>query len=131
MPTTRRLHPTQRVSAVPASSPVYDLAAIQKADRYYLAYGLAWRPNTPVAATNPRYKLMVMAVQGQKCRFMQYGDSRYGHNYSPQARRNYLTRSAGIRDAKGLLTKNNRLTKNYWARKTLWAKNSTQKDKTQ
>ena len=35
-------------------------------------------------------------------------------------RRNYLRRSAGIRDGKGRLTKDNKNMSNYWARKVLW-----------
>ena len=35
-------------------------------------------------------------------------------------RKNYLSRSGGIRDKKGRLTKNNKNSANYWSRKILW-----------
>ena len=35
-------------------------------------------------------------------------------------RQNYLTRSAGIKDGKGKLTKDNPLSPNYHARRILW-----------
>jgi hypothetical protein len=35
-------------------------------------------------------------------------------------RRNYLTRSEGIRDGSGRLTYNNIFSANYWSRRILW-----------
>jgi hypothetical protein len=41
------------------------------------------------------------------------------HN-DPKRRKSYLSRSGGIRDKEGNLTKNNPLSPNYHARKVLW-----------
>ena len=41
------------------------------------------------------------------------------HN-DKKRRKNYLTRSAGIKDCKGKLTKDNPLSPNYHARRILW-----------
>lgn len=41
------------------------------------------------------------------------------HN-DPERRKNYLNRSAGIKDGKGRLTKDNPNSANFHARRTLW-----------
>lgn len=45
----------------------------------------------------------------------------YTQHRDAQRRANYLTRSAGIRDGGGNLTKDNPMSPNYWARRLLWA----------
>lgn len=45
----------------------------------------------------------------------------YTIHKDPKRRRNYLTRSAGIRNGSGRLTKDDPLSPNYWARRILWA----------
>lgn len=50
-----------------------------------------------------------------------FGHREYLHNYSETARKNYLTRSAGIRTKNGELTKNDPLSPNYWSRRVLWS----------
>ena len=49
-----------------------------------------------------------------------FGASDYKQNYSAAARKNYCSRSAGITDGKGNLTKDNRESANYYSRKYLW-----------
>ena len=68
---------------------------------------------------NKKYSVYVKDGRG-KIRKINFGDTRYRHNYSPIARRNYLRRSAGIRDGSGRLTKDNKLSANYWSRRYLW-----------
>lgn len=73
----------------------------------------SWRKN----------KLMAVYVWNNKThrpKLIHFGDPNYKQNHSQQARKNYLARSAGIRNKKGNLTKNNKLSANYWARKFLW-----------
>lgn len=65
-------------------------------------------------------KMSVYVMKDGKKKLIHFGHSGYKHNYSKEARENYLKRSAGIRDGKGRLTKNNKNTSNYWARKVLW-----------
>jgi TFIIF-interacting CTD phosphatase-like protein len=65
-------------------------------------------------------KMSVYVKKNGKVKLIHFGDSRYRHNYSKEARENYLRRSAGIRDKEGNLTRNNKNTANYWSRKVLW-----------
>ena len=65
-------------------------------------------------------KKVVLARKGNEVKIIHYGAKGYKHNYSRQARQNYLSRSAGIRDKQGRLTKDNKLSANYWARTDLW-----------
>jgi len=53
-------------------------------------------------------------------KLIHFGDDSYKHNYSKEARENYMKRSAGIKDKQGNLTKDDRTSANYWARKILW-----------
>jgi TFIIF-interacting CTD phosphatase-like protein len=68
-----------------------------------------------------RHKEVVLAKKGDDVKLVRYGHKDYGHNYSKEARENYLKRSAGIRDKSGNLTKDDKFSPNYWARKRLWA----------
>lgn len=68
-----------------------------------------------------KHKEVVLAKKGDDVKLVRYGHKDYGHNYSAKARKNYLQRSAGIRDASGNLTKDDKFSANYWARKRLWA----------
>ena len=71
-----------------------------------------------------KYKKTVLAKKGNEIKVVNYGHKDYGHNYSAKARRNYLTRSAGIRNKSGQLTKDDKFSANYWARRDLWAGSS-------
>lgn len=44
----------------------------------------------------------------------------FTQHHDPKRKNNYLTRSAGIRDGRGRLTKDDPLSPNYWARRYLW-----------
>ena len=68
-----------------------------------------------------KHKKVVLAKKGEEIKVVRYGHKDYGHNYSKEARENYLARSAGIRDKQGNLTKDDKFSSNYWARKDLWA----------
>lgn len=68
-----------------------------------------------------RHKEVVLAKKGEEVKVVRYGHKDYGSNYSAEARKNYLERSAGIRDASGNLTKDDKFSANYWARRRLWA----------
>lgn len=73
------------------------------------------------APTKSDKKMRVLAKKGDDIKVVEFGQRGYGHNYSKEARENYLTRSAGIRDKSGRLTKDDKFSPNYWARKVLWA----------
>ncbi len=74
-----------------------------------------------------KHKEVVLAKKGEDVKLVRYGHKDYGHNYSAEARINYLQRSAGIKDASGNLTKDDKFSANYWARKRLWAGSSGSK----
>ena len=67
-----------------------------------------------------QHKEVVLAKKGDEIKIVRYGHREYGHNYSAEARKNYLARSAGIRDESGNLTKDDKFSANYWARRRLW-----------
>lgn len=71
--------------------------------------------NKPRASTNPKKKKMVLAKKGDEVKVVHFGDASMGHNYSAEARKNYLARSGGIKG------KDDKFSANYWARKVLWA----------
>lgn len=79
--------------------------------------------NKPIDSDRPNKKKMVLAKVGDKIKLLHFGDksmSDYTQHKDKKRRKNYLTRSAGIRDKNGNLTKNNKLSPNFWSRKILW-----------
>lgn len=83
--------------------------------------------NTPIAA--PRgdtHKKMVLARKGARTKLVRYGlrgMQDYTQHGDLARRKSYLARSAGIRDKRGRLTKDDIFSANYWARRDLWAAN--------
>ncbi len=100
------------------------LASLKKEGSRVYYRGRYWTLNKPVKSTSKSKKMMVLAsktINGEKrVKLVHFGALGYGHNYSRQAKKNYLTRSAGIRDKSGNLTKDDPWSANYWARKILW-----------
>lgn len=78
--------------------------------------------NKPMPSTRKDKKLMVLVRNSKTGRIntIHFGQKGFRHNHSKKARERFLKRSAGIRDAKGRLTKDNPLSANFWARKVLW-----------
>jgi hypothetical protein len=78
--------------------------------------------NKPYPSTRRDKKKMVFVFNPKTGRVntIHFGQKGYKSNYSKIARTRYLKRSAGIKNKKGKLTKNNPLSANYWARKILW-----------
>jgi hypothetical protein len=81
--------------------------------------------NKPIASDKKDKKMMVLAKKGDEVKLVHFGQKGYQHNYSSEAKQNYLTRSAGIRNKSGELTKDDPFSPNYWARKVLWPKGKT------
>jgi hypothetical protein len=71
--------------------------------------------------SSSKHKQVVLAKKGDEIKVVKFGHRDYGHNYSADARKNYLERSAGIKDGSGNLTKDDKFSANYWARRKLWA----------
>ena len=76
--------------------------------------------NQPISSDRPNKKKMVLAKEGDRVKLIHYGQKGYKHNYSEAAKKNYLSRSAGIRGKGGKLTANDKFSANYWARRDLW-----------
>ena len=77
----------------------------------------------PVKSNKKNKKGMVYVIKNGKKRLIHFGDANmkdFTQHKDPQRRKNYLNRSAGIRDKQGRLTKNNKNSANYWSRKILW-----------
>jgi len=100
------------------------LSSLEKKGNKYFYRGKWWSLNKPVKSTAKGKKMMVLAsktVNGERrAKLVHFGAIGYGHNYSPEAKRNYLRRSAGIRNKAGELTKDDPWSANHWSRKILW-----------
>jgi hypothetical protein len=72
------------------------------------------------APPGDKHKMVVLVKSQNKTKLVRFGHRDYKHNYSDSAKNNYLTRSAGIRDKNGNLTKDDPFSPNYWSRKVLW-----------
>jgi TFIIF-interacting CTD phosphatase-like protein len=76
--------------------------------------------NAPAGA---KEKKIVLAKKGDDVKLVRFGlrgMEDYTQHGSEKRRKNYLSRSAGIRDKSGKLTKDDKFSANYWARKVLW-----------
>lgn len=74
--------------------------------------------NQPVKSWLPGKKKAVLAKEGDKVKLIHFGDSSmedYTQHGSDKRRKNYCSRSGGI---KGTDTK---LSANHWSRKVLWS----------
>lgn len=79
--------------------------------------------NKPRRSWIPGKKMAVLAKVGKTVKLIHFGDSSmkdFRQHRDPERRKNYLNRSAGIRDGQGRLTKDNKLSANYWSRRVLW-----------
>lgn len=123
----------QRHSVIPtaawARAEMRELAELERLERGEKTAEVEYRGHTfpgynqPVRAGEGQHKMMVLAKKGDDVRLVRFGHRGYQHNYSPEAKANYLKRSAGIRDGSGNLTKDDKFSANYWARKHLWPRN--------
>jgi len=96
---------------------------LEKDSRGRVKYrGVWYRINTPQPSTRKNKKKVVLAEKNGCLKLIHFGDSRYKHNYSAEARERYMKRASGIRDSSGKLTKNNKHSANYWSINTLWKK---------
>lgn len=79
-------------------------------------------PNCIYRSTRKDKKLMVYVrnPKTNRLKTIHFGQRGFTSNKSKKSRKMFLKRSAGIRDKRGRLTKNNRSSANYWTRKILW-----------
>jgi hypothetical protein len=79
--------------------------------------------NKPIPSNRKGKKKMVLVKRGDKIRIVHFGQKGYEdftQHKDKKRRKNYLTRSAGIRNKSGQLTKDDPFSPNYWARRKLW-----------
>ncbi len=83
-------------------------------------------------STRPEKKLMVEVTSREKTKTVHFGDRKMEHykdktgiwasknHLDKDRRKNYLSRSGGIKDKSGNLTKNDIFSPNYHSRRVLW-----------
>ena len=79
--------------------------------------------NKSVPSDKKDKKRMVLVKHKGKVKLVHFGQKGYEdftQHKNKKRRENYLTRSAGIRNKDGKLTKDDPFSPNYWARKELW-----------
>ena len=79
----------------------------------------------PVKSDKPekKFKVKIYIPTTNKDKIIYFGASDYEdftQHKDSNRKKNYLTRSAGIKDKKGNLTKNNYTSPNFWSRRYLW-----------
>lgn len=77
----------------------------------------------PYKSSNAKKKGMVYVMKNGAKKLIYFGDSSmqsFDQHKDPVRRKNYLARSAGIKDKQGNLTAKNKNSANFWARKMLW-----------
>lgn len=75
------------------------------------------------APDGDKHKKVVLAKKGDEVKLVRFGlrgMEDYTQHKDPERRRNYLARSAGIKDKSGKPTKDDPFSANYWARRVLW-----------
>lgn len=80
--------------------------------------------NKPVnAPAGAKQKKMVLAKKGDEVKLVRFGlrgMDDFTQHKDPERRKNYLARSAGIKNKSGQPTKDDVFSANHWARKVLW-----------
>jgi len=79
----------------------------------------------PYKSTNAKKKGQVYVMRDGKKKLIHFGDANmqdFTQHKDSNRRKNYLSRSAGIKDKQGNLTAKNKNSANYWSRKVLWNK---------
>ncbi len=75
------------------------------------------------APSGSQKKMIVLAKKGDEVKLVSFGHRGYQdfrQHKDEKRRKNYLQRSAGIKDKSGKLTKDDKFSANYWARRKLW-----------
>ena len=75
------------------------------------------------APKGDKHKKVVLAKKGDEVKLVKFGlrgMEDFTQHKDPERRKNYLARSAGIKDKSGKPTKDDPFSANHWARKVLW-----------
>jgi hypothetical protein len=105
------------------SSPAYSSGFASKLKKSPSNWSVDKPLYKPVKSDNLKKKGMVYVMKDGRKKKIHFGDSSmkdYTQHGSKERRKNYLSRSAGIRDGNGKLTANNKNSANYWSRTVLW-----------
>jgi len=78
------------------------------------------KKNKPIKSTRKNKKLMVLNNNNNIVHFGYDKMEDFTQHKDKKRQKSYCSRSAGIRDKQGKLTKNNIDSPNYWSRKILW-----------
>ena len=93
------------------------MASVEYRGKTFPGYG------KPIASDRKNKKKMVLVKRGDKVKLVHFGQKGYQdftQHKDKKRQKNYLTRSAGIKNKSGQLTKNDPFSPNYWARRELW-----------
>lgn len=77
----------------------------------------------PYKSSNPKKKGMVYVKKDGSKRLIHFGDASmkdFTQHKDKKRQKNYLNRSAGIKNKAGQLTKNDKNSANYWSRTVNW-----------
>jgi hypothetical protein len=100
------------------------LEDLEERDGYVKYMGRWMKPDQPVESWRPGKKRAVLATKNEggetKVKLVHYGSSDHSHNYSEDAKKNYLSRARGITDGDGNPTKDDPHSANHWSIKDLW-----------
>jgi hypothetical protein len=75
------------------------------------------------APKGDKHKKVVLAKKGDEVKLVRFGlrgMQDFTQHKDSERRKNYLARSAGIKDKSGKPTKDDKFSANYWARTVLW-----------
>lgn len=75
------------------------------------------------APKGDKHKKVVLAKKGDEVKLVKFGlrgMEDFTQHKDPERRKNYLARSAGIKDKSGKPTKDDKFSPNFWSRKVLW-----------
>ena len=78
------------------------------------------KTGVPIKSTRKNKKLMVLTPKGN---IIHFGDSSmkdFTQHKDEKRKKNYLNRSAGIKNKQGKLTKDDKNSANYWSRHINW-----------
>lgn len=81
------------------------------------------KENKPMLSWLKDKKMVVLANKEKESKVIHFGNTDYDDfttHCDVNRRKNYLSRSAGITDKNGKLTKDNIFSANFWARIILW-----------
>ena len=105
------------ITGLAASEVMKKKASVEYRGKTFPGYG------KPIPSDRKNKKKMVLVKRGDKVKVVHFGHKGYEdftQHKDKKRRKNYLTRSAGIKNKSGQLTKNDPFSPNYWARRELW-----------